>query len=506
MDRRSFLRGLGIAGAGLGLLRSGLLSAAGADAWRTGFAAAREHHPWLIGLDSFNEDALAERALRWRGRPPRGLAGTLYRNGPARFERDGLRYRHWFDGDGLVQAWRIGENTVSHRARMVGTDKFWAEQAAGRFVRQAAGTWIEGAQPMRTSDDINPANTSVMLLDERLYALWEGGSAWELDRESLHAKGPRTWREDLASVPFSAHPQRERDGSVWNFGLASYAQTPMLLVWRVGADGELISITPIPLDQRGYLHSFAMTPRHLVFIVSPWLYEPEGSGPFFDRLHWRPEQGSQAIVLAKDALDAPMRHALPGGLAFHYGNAWERGDRLCLHACWIDDAHAANAFLSGLMRGDILTEMQGEEPLVRIELPTAGSGDGRLHRLGPQRVDFPTWDERHHDAGARVYLAAHSSPEQPYFDGICAFDSKRERIDRYHYGEGWLAEEHIFVPRTPGARRDRGWLIGTALDSRRGRLCLSVFDAGRLAAGPICQAELPHTLPLGFHGTFARAG
>lgn len=507
MQRRHFLRTLGAAaGAALLARAPAVLGARDADPWLHEFHAALERQPWLAGWRNFDGVALPERALRWHGRPPRGLAGTLYRNGPARFERGGLRYHHWFDGDGLIQAWRIGDGRVSHRARMVGTRKFAAEEAAGRFVRPAAGTRIEGAQPMRNSDDINAANTSVMHLDDRLYALWEGGSAWELDAESLAAKGPRTWRADLESVPFSAHPLRERDGSLWNFGLAAYASDPTLLVWRIGADGELVSITPIKLSMPGYLHSFAMTDRHLVFVISPWLYDRDGSGAFFERLRWRPERGSEAVVVAKDALDAPVRHALPAGLAFHYADAWEERGRLMLRACWLDDADAANRSLAGVMRGRPLDVHAGsQDRFARIELPLAARGRARMHRDGPSLAEFPAWDARHGGPGGRVYLARQSDPAQPYMDTIAAWDARRDRLDEYRYGDGWLAEEHLFVPKSPDARRDQGWLIGTALDSRRRRLCLSVFDAAHVGDGPVCQAALPHTLPLGFHGTFVAA-
>ncbi len=505
MDRRQFLRQLGLATAGLGLLRGALLPAAmPADPWLTGFQHARREHDWLAGWENFEHEWLPERELRWQGRLPRGLRGTLYRNGPARFERGGQRYQHWFDGDGLVQAWRVGDGTLSHRARMVGTAKFDAEQKAGLFLRQAAGTWIEGAESPGNTDDINPANTSVMMLRDRLYALWEGGSAWELDPQDLRSRGPRIWRDDLAAAPFSAHPLRERDGSLWNFGLAAWAATPTLLIWRIGKEGELLSITPVTLDMPGYLHAFAMTERHLVFIVSPWLYDSEGEGAFFQRLRWRPQHGSQAIVIDKDALDAPRRHALPGGLSFHYGNAWQAGDSICLHACWIDDVTATNQVLSGVMRGQVPDVATGEDPLVRIELPLSGNGDGRVQRLPPQRVEFPGWDDRHFDAEGRVYMAQQQDPRAPYLDSICAWDPRRERLDRFHYGEGWLVEEHLFIPRDPGNRRDRGWLLGTALDSRNGCVQLSVFDAADLASGPICHASLPRTLPLGFHGCFVR--
>lgn len=506
MQRRQFLRSLASAAGALAFAAPALASARGLagaapDPWAADFAAGLARHPWLVGWQDFAGTDLPERALAWHGTLPRSLDGTLYRNGPARFERAGKRYRHWFDGDGLVQAWRIGQAGASHRARMVGTDKFADEQAAGRFTRQAAGTWIEGGRG-GSSDAGNTANTAMLAHAGRLYALWEGGSAWELAPDTLAARGPRLWREDLRSVPFSAHPLRDADGTLWNFGLASWLDQPTLLVWRIGADGALVSVTPVPLSMPGYLHSFAMTAGHLVFVIAPWLYEAGQGGAFFDRMRWRPARGSEAIVLAKDALDAPVRHALPAGLAFHYADAWQQERSIMLRACWLDDAGAANAELAGLMRGEVPANAAVEQ-LVRIQLPLAG-GEARLHRDGPRRVEFPSRDERHRGPGGRLWFAHRSQPDAPWMDAVACWDGRREQLRHYAYGPGWLAEEHLFVP-APDGRRDRGWLVGTALDTGAGRLCLSVFDAGDVAAGPLCQAALPQTLPLGFHGCFVPA-
>ncbi len=56
----------------------------------------------------------------------------------------------------------------------------------------------------------------------RVFALWEGGSAIEIDPDSLATRGPTEWREDLIAAPFSAHPLIDVDGSVWNFGSLSF--------------------------------------------------------------------------------------------------------------------------------------------------------------------------------------------------------------------------------------------------------------------------------------------
>ena len=92
---------------------------------------------------------------------------------------------------------------------MVATPKFVVEQAAGRFLRTTAGTVIDDAEAVHGNDDLNVANTSVLHHAGRMYALWEGGSAWELDAETLHARGPRQWgNAEFAGLPFSAHPLR----------------------------------------------------------------------------------------------------------------------------------------------------------------------------------------------------------------------------------------------------------------------------------------------------------
>jgi all-trans-8'-apo-beta-carotenal 15,15'-oxygenase len=161
---------------------------------------------WLAGWRTFGREAEGPTAATIEGRWPGSLTGTLYRNGPGWFDRAGLRYEHWFDGDGLMRAWKIADGKVTHTARMVATLKFQQEQKAGKFEVGAAGTHIPDTRPARNNDDFNTANTAVVRIGDRVFALWEGGSAIEVDPDSLETRGPMTWREDLDAAPFSAHP------------------------------------------------------------------------------------------------------------------------------------------------------------------------------------------------------------------------------------------------------------------------------------------------------------
>lgn len=69
-----------------------------------------------------------------------------------------------------------------------------------------------------------------------------------------------------------------------------------------------------------------------------------------------------------------------------------------------------------------------------------------------------------------------------------------------------MVEEHLFVPRRDGLGREgNGWLVGTALDLVRREMVFSVFEARRLADGPVAQARMPRVMPLGLHGIFVPA-
>lgn len=492
MDRRAFLHWVGAGATALALPRT-LRAQHDARPFRAGLA----RHPWLVGWQDAAVHDGRLRAATVEGILPAGLAGTLYRNGPGRFSRAGRRYGHWFDGDGLVQAWRIGPHGVAHQARFVATPKFAHEERVGRFVRPAIGTPIADAVPVRNSDGMNTANTAVVAHAGDLLALWEGGSAFALDPGTLHTRGARSWGEGLQSLPFSAHPLRDRDGSLWNFGLAGAT----LLVWHIGADGRLRALHRVALPFPGYLHAFSMTERHLAFVLLPYVrVETAGEQPYLETLQWQPQRGARAVVLEKDAPDRARWFGLPAGAAYHFGPALQRGRELIVQACWLGNGADALSPFASEMRGRP-ARFDADSRFVQIRLGLH-DGSARMATLVEGAIDFPEWNDAH---GGALYALAVGANEHGYFDAVCALDPERGETARYRYGDGIMVEEHRFVA-APGARRPRqGWLLGTVLDYRRGRSGLAVLDAERLEDGPLAMAWLPYPMPLGFHGCFVAA-
>lgn len=501
MDRRSFTRAL-LGAAGLGLAQARAQNTP--DAWQAAFAAHRAQQPWQMGFEGLQADA-APMPLELRGCIPPALYGSLYRNGAARHALGGERYHHWFDGDGMLQQYRLGPQGVVHQGRFLRTEKYLADTAAGRPVRAAFGTNPPHAEPIRSADALNVANTSVVSHGGELLALWEGGSATRVDAQTLQTRGLKTWAPEYAGMPFSAHPRVGRDGSLWNFGVSS-AQG-LLSVYHVSKDGRDVRTASLPVPDIAMVHDFAVTERYLVFLLPPLVFDLERmrAGQTFLASHiWRPELGMRVLVLPKDALDAPRWFQLPAGFVFHIGNAWEDARRGVIQLDYIrsPDAWWATQGLQDLMRGQFHSAEHTAMALVELDLQ---SGQARQELL-PHVAEFPRVDPRFVGQRTRQVLVSErvAAGPRPGYDAVTRVDLQTGRADRYRYGTEVLMEEHLFVPRA-GAPEGHGWVLGTALDLQRRAMLLSVFDAQHLADGPVAQGVLPRVMPLGLHGIFVGA-
>ena len=245
MDRRHFLQTL--TGAAATTVLSPELAQAAAQL-RQGAAAGIN---WQVAFSDVDAD-LPRAPLRLvHGRAPKDLAGSLYRNGPGKFHRPGGSVDHWFDGDGLMRAFRVSDGTATLEARFVDTPKRRVETAANAVVQPGFGTAGKSGAQVRNADDTNPANISVMSMGGELWALWEAGSPVAMNPKDLSTKGMKTLRDDLVHMPFLAHPRRDPGGDVWSLGLSG----TQAIVWRVAADGALRSADLVSLPMAGAVES-----------------------------------------------------------------------------------------------------------------------------------------------------------------------------------------------------------------------------------------------------------
>ena len=497
MDRRHFLKSVGIAAASAA--PAGLLQASpainGAPARKTLFA----NNPNLTPLRGFHGQDVSCDAALIEGKIPAELRGVFYRNGPGLFERGGQRYEHWFDGDGLVHAWRFTDTGVSHRARFVRTGKFVAESAANEFLMPAFGTTIKPKLPVRNADSVNTANTNAIRLGDRLLAMWEGGSAYSLDPNTLETRGVVTWAPELKGMPFSAHPKVEADGTFWNFG----TMMGKVVLYHISAKGDLLRHAVFDAPSGAMVHDFAVSQKHLIFLLPPIGFDRDalraGKG-FAQAMIWNARDPVKVLVVEKADFSRRRVLEMPAYMVFHFGNAWEADNVIRVDFVKSADLGVMNDGMPKMMRGEQVPASPSTAAFLTIDL-----NRGTLSITGRnENLEFPRIDPRFVAQRNRqvYYPVGVNRPEDDRLNAVMRLDVESGKTDIYSFGAACTVEEHVMVPKPGSGKEGDGWLVGVGFDIERQQTFASVFDAMNLAAGPIAIARLPYWVPYGFHGNF----
>lgn len=438
------------------------------------------------------------------GRLPADLNGVFYRNGPGRFELGGERQHHWFDGDGFAQRWQIGGGKVSHIGKFVETERFGEENAAGQFLYPSFGTYV-GRRGVKTNDTMNAANTNLLPFNGRVYALWEGGSATEVDPLTLATVGIKTWNEDMKSMPFSAHPKIDPDGGMWNFG--ALPGGGQMALYRIGADGKVLKTAMIEVPQLAMVHDFAVSAQHLIFLVPPYDVVAADDQSFAEQHHWAGSGANarplRVVVVSKATMQVRQVFELPPHMVFHFGNAFDDGATtrfdVVLHEG--DALHEVGNIMHGQRQKNSAT--RGYAAQVTLDYASGRATAARL--FGPSefpRVMPQVVSNRHRQL---ALLSSSARNADIVLDTVNLVGTDTGKADSYRFDAGWQVEEHVLVPRANARSETDGYLVGVAQDTKRGQTVLTVFDAARVKAGPLALARLPYRAAHCFHGNFLAA-
>lgn len=473
--------------------RTLLASFAAAGAMAAAPAAFAADTPWSLGLENAPAEGFPEAAMRLvHGRAPAGLEGALYRNGPGWFRYGASATGHWFDGDGFIQRFAIADGRARHSARFADTPKRRIEQQRQAIIMPGFGTRGAPDAPADSADAMNAANTSVMMAGDELWALWEGGSPTRLDPNTLETHGVRPFREDLAGMPFLAHPKVEPNGRIWNLGVNG----SRVVIWRLSANGVLEDAQVIDTGARSYIHDWAVTERHLIIPLQPWTID-RFVAPIVDSYTWRGDQPFRVLVLDKNDYSSRRMYELPAMFFFHTGDAWEENDgTIRFDLCVTPDAHFVTEEARNMINRDVEDGASAE--LVMAVLHADGRAElQRTGRLG----EFPQTDRRRQ--GLARDLTAIVDDRGDNILGL--MDWRTGAYESFAFGPHQMVQEHLFAAK-PGRTGERdAWLIGVTLNARARATELHVLDVARVSDGPVATWRSRYMAPLGFHGTWAGA-
>ena len=236
----------------------------------------------LAGLDVVGRPAQPWRQrgpvhrTRWRRRPvdgevPEGLSGTLYRNGPGRWEdHPDARCTICSDGDGMIR------RSASTTGRSL-SQPLCAHPALPRQGRDE-GTSV----PMRPGLDgqyrpfpAEPGQHQYRRTCWPSLCALGGRTTPRINPEALETLGYAGFSGELRwAGTYSAHPCLcPSSGDMYNFGV-EFIPNPHLRVYRTNRRGRLKHYRSVSLPYVAMVHDFAITERYLVFLVSPII--PDG--------------------------------------------------------------------------------------------------------------------------------------------------------------------------------------------------------------------------------------
>jgi all-trans-8'-apo-beta-carotenal 15,15'-oxygenase len=444
------------------------------------------------------------------GAIPPGLQGSLYRNGPARLERQGRRVGHWFDGDGAVLAVHFGQGQAAATYRYVRSAGYVDEQTADQVLYNGYGSLAPGNLWQRLNTQLkNAANTSVLALPDGVLALWEGGWPHRLNRQTLATEGIDNLNQLEANEPYSAHPKRHpKTGDIFNFGLVAGANATLNL-YRSNPQGQIVQKAALPLNGIPLIHDFVLADRYLVFCVSPVrlnaLPAVLGLKSFSDALMWQPRRGSQLIVVDAESLELVSWGEAEPWFQWHFGKGYvDAFGEVVVELVKYDD-FATNQYLREVASGTLHTSAVGKFWRLRID-PQQGQVREQVCLVN-QGCEFPTLDGGDPTASP-TYLSVHRSgvrdEDGELFGAIARFDPTTDRLTIADAGPGRYPSEP--TPVTNPQDPNQGWVLTVVYDGQQDRSEVWVYDLDRLGESPVCCLGLPQVVPHSFHGVWQAAG
>ncbi len=444
------------------------------------------------------------------GELPDFIRGTYYLNGPAKFSRSTLQYRHWLDGDGMVCALRFEPACVHFTNRFVRSTKFVAEEEANAPLFRTFGTSFDADQMKRGIVLESPVNVSVYAYNGSVLAFGEQGLPWELDPVSLETKGPYTFNGRLNEIsPFSGHPKWDpTTGEMFNFGISFSATQPLLNTYRFDPHARLIYRKRHRLAYPCSIHDFSLSPSYMVFYLSPYLLDMEAMMhdglTLMEALRWEPERGSCLLLVARDSGAAVASIPIGQGYCLHLLNGCESGALLTVDVV----EYERPIYDQYQVVPDLFTEVNRAQPVrFVIDLRHFTCIERRTVDYG-QAPDFPSLDPRRVTLPAEHFwmlgIGAAGRCGRKFFNQLVHADWTTETASDIYQAPPYcyLGGEPVFIgePHDPNT----GVILCQMFDAQHTSSAFALFDAFHVARGPVGLLHLQDPIPLLFHASFQR--
>ncbi len=463
------------------------------------------------------KEELTQKPLQIKGNIPVWLEGTLVRNGPIQVSVNGKQNSHWFDGLAMLHAFAFSNGQVIYTNKFLRTDAYHAVFDEGsleysgfavdpcRSIFKRFFTWLT-----HTGPEIQNANINVAYLADQYVALYETPLPVQFDEKTLDTLGVFNYQDELPKEKCweSAHPHHDSEKQETINYLIDYGRTSYYTVYRM-RDGSATReiIAKIPVEEPAYMHSFGVTENYIVLTEFPLVVYPldlitKGKA-FIKNFVWKPERGTQFIVIDRHNGQVVKKATTQAFFAFHHANAYERGNELIVDIVAYPDARIISG-VADYDRLDSKREIPETESLPQLRRYIFDLAEGKIamKTIFSDTLEFPRFNEGVHGGKPYRFVYAVDGREAGSVDesrSIYKINVDDGKVLKWEE-KGCFPGEPIFVRHLDAKEEDDGVILTVVLNEKQQNTFLLILNSKTFEE--IGRAVVEHKIPAGLHGQF----
>jgi all-trans-8'-apo-beta-carotenal 15,15'-oxygenase len=300
-----------------------------------------------------------------------------------------------------------------------------------------------------------------------------------------------------------------------------------ITVYELPAQGPCRNLTSFPLRSvpLAFVHDFIATTKHLVFFVPPIYLNKKklpgllaGATAPSEALEWWQDKGTEVIVVPIDDVNNITRFITDSFFAVHFSNAYETAEgEIVVDYTHSDDEHIYRALGNlhkNLPNNVSFKQLRGksgsETSLLKRAVINPEKKTIRQQTLFDSLCEFPKIHPSLQGSKHRFtyFVSVADDGEEDdhvFFTDVCKLDGETAAVESYQLGNEQFPLEPVFVRRTGGKAEDDGYLLSMVYDAINDSSYLAVFDAKKVAQGPVAKLHFDMPLPVSFHGIWVAA-
>jgi carotenoid cleavage dioxygenase len=505
LDRRQFMGLTAAAGAGA------ILSTSATSAMTPESAPAAPSPPPPRPLASSGRLESQVSDCQVEGKIPDAIQGSFFRVGPD-YQYPANPKNIPFDGDGHLSMFRISKGRVDYKDRFVRTQRFKAQDAAGRGLFGVYRNPFSD-DPSVAKASRGTANTHVMFHHGKLMALKEDSPPVVVNPETLETMDDYyTLNGKLQSETFTAHPKIDPvTGDMIAFGYeAKGLGSDDVSVFSIDRNGNKNWQAWVKVPYVSMIHDFAVTQKHIVFYVMPMALAMDRMKQGGVHWAWDSSLPTYLGVMRRGGDGKDVRWFKgPERCATHVMSAFSEGERV-----YVDVPMARRnqfAFFPHVHERFDPQMAQTHMTRLSVDLSKKSPRGYEMEELYPNIIgELPRIDERYLTLPYTNGFLMVSDPTKPRNPKLpqgrmsncyVRMDHSTRKTSTFFVGDSASLSECVFIPRNEKSPEGDGYLMGVATQQLEGgRTDVVIVDTAQMEAGAVATIKLPIRAPGQIHG------